>query len=407
MKKAEFLTKLRQALDAAGVANVDSIIQYYDELIYDCMEEGISEENAVASLGSIEEIVKKSGGEVKPSLSYAGRITALNDSSNVNKKKLTGIICVSALAIIAVAAMMIGFTKGLFKKIVPVNLNFNEETYVATESSGITTLEINEFSHKIYVYATTDKDISIRYKIPEGYPDNVKITNTGSSLVFERRSLSGSFTMYGNTDTEVYIPQNMVVKLEAKNTSGGIVVKGLDFIDLSLESSSGNIQADVAKSLGGITMKTTSGSIKAENLEATEALIIGASSGNINVTDVKADRVKASASSGAIKMSEVTSKNVDGDTTSGSIHLEDSAISEKIDLTTTSGGVKFDDISAEEFEFKCTSGSVRGSVKGSKSDYTCRVSTTSGSSNIKEAGNGGKLLTASTTSGSVNISFND
>ncbi len=407
MKKAEFLTKLRQALDAAGVANVDSIIQYYDELIYDCMEEGISEENAVAALGSIEDIVKKSGGEVKPSLSYAERVTALNDFSNVNKKKLTGIICVSALAIIAVVAMMIGFTNGLFKKIAPVNLNFVEETYVAINSSGITTLELNEFSNKIHIYPTSDKDITIRYKIPDSRPENVKITDTGSMLIFERIALNGSFVVHDNTDTEVYIPENMAISLICSNTSGGFVVKNLDFSDLSLSSSSGDVQINTANSLGGIVVKTSSGSIKTENLEAAKAIVLEASSGNINLAGGKAETVNTYASSGTIKMSDIAAKNIEGSTSSGTIHLNNSNVSEKIHLSTTSGGVKFDNISAEEFAFKCTSGSVKGSVNGSKNDYTCKVSTTSGSTNIKESGNGSKHLTADTTSGSVNITFNE
>lgn len=59
MLKKEFLSKLREALIADRINNVDSLIEYYNEMICDRMEDGMEEEAAVEAMGSVEEIVKE------------------------------------------------------------------------------------------------------------------------------------------------------------------------------------------------------------------------------------------------------------------------------------------------------------------------------------------------------------
>lgn len=57
MSKQEFLDGLRAELQKASIANIDSMVEYYDEMICDRIEDGMSEEAAVADVDSIEEIV--------------------------------------------------------------------------------------------------------------------------------------------------------------------------------------------------------------------------------------------------------------------------------------------------------------------------------------------------------------
>ncbi len=59
MNRAEFLSALRAELERQYISGADNMIEYYDEMICDRMEEGMSEEEAVASLGSIEDIVNE------------------------------------------------------------------------------------------------------------------------------------------------------------------------------------------------------------------------------------------------------------------------------------------------------------------------------------------------------------
>ena len=56
MTKQEFLDSLRRALAGLPQEDIDERLSFYDEMIDDRMEEGLTEEEAVAGLGTAEEI---------------------------------------------------------------------------------------------------------------------------------------------------------------------------------------------------------------------------------------------------------------------------------------------------------------------------------------------------------------
>ena len=58
MAKGEFLLKIRSECKGFEKIETDKIIAYYDELINDKMEAGLSEEEAVFSLGDIKKIIE-------------------------------------------------------------------------------------------------------------------------------------------------------------------------------------------------------------------------------------------------------------------------------------------------------------------------------------------------------------
>ena len=63
MRKKEFLEKLRASLWAMPEADKQRSLDYYAEMIDDRMEDGLSEEEAVAAIGDLDEIVKQILGE--------------------------------------------------------------------------------------------------------------------------------------------------------------------------------------------------------------------------------------------------------------------------------------------------------------------------------------------------------
>ena len=58
MSKNDFLDGLKKILNNAGVPNPDGMIEYYDEMICDRMEDGMTEEEAVGSLPDPDKIVE-------------------------------------------------------------------------------------------------------------------------------------------------------------------------------------------------------------------------------------------------------------------------------------------------------------------------------------------------------------
>lgn len=59
MRKQEFLDKLKASLWAMPEADKQRSMDYYAEMIDDHMEDGLSEEEAVAAIGDLDEIVKQ------------------------------------------------------------------------------------------------------------------------------------------------------------------------------------------------------------------------------------------------------------------------------------------------------------------------------------------------------------
>lgn len=57
MTKEVFLQSLREKLVGLPKSDVDERISYYEEMIYDIMDEGKSEEEAVAEIGTVDDVI--------------------------------------------------------------------------------------------------------------------------------------------------------------------------------------------------------------------------------------------------------------------------------------------------------------------------------------------------------------
>ena len=79
MKKDEFLIKLTVGLSNLPQSEVEGRILFYSEMLYDKMEEGMTEEDAVASLGTIESIVDQIIADIPLSALIKNRIKRKSD----------------------------------------------------------------------------------------------------------------------------------------------------------------------------------------------------------------------------------------------------------------------------------------------------------------------------------------
>ena len=63
MKREEFLEQLRKSLQGLPKEDIEDRINFYNESISDRMEDGKTEEEAIADIGSVDEVVKKVANE--------------------------------------------------------------------------------------------------------------------------------------------------------------------------------------------------------------------------------------------------------------------------------------------------------------------------------------------------------
>ena len=64
MTKAEFIEQLRKKLTEIPVCGIEERLDFFSEIIDDRIEEGFSEEQAVASIGSVDEVTMQILSEV-------------------------------------------------------------------------------------------------------------------------------------------------------------------------------------------------------------------------------------------------------------------------------------------------------------------------------------------------------
>ncbi|MBP3313536.1 MAG: DUF1700 domain-containing protein [Oscillospiraceae bacterium] len=57
MTKLEFLDSLRKGLAGMPLEDIEKFVEYYKESIEDRMEDGLSEEDAVSAMGTVEEVI--------------------------------------------------------------------------------------------------------------------------------------------------------------------------------------------------------------------------------------------------------------------------------------------------------------------------------------------------------------
>ncbi len=73
MNKISFLMALKDRLSHLPQSEVEERLGFYSEMIEDRVEEGLSEEEAVASVGSVEEIVEQILGEISSAVAETPR----------------------------------------------------------------------------------------------------------------------------------------------------------------------------------------------------------------------------------------------------------------------------------------------------------------------------------------------
>ncbi len=108
MNKQEFLTELKKKLKGLAPDEIAGSIEYYGEMIDDAMEDGMSEEEAVESLGDIDDIVSQIRGQERtsssphkpePSVSYEPTENVMPDDNN---KKGTNVVLIIILIIVGI-----------------------------------------------------------------------------------------------------------------------------------------------------------------------------------------------------------------------------------------------------------------------------------------------------------------
>lgn len=300
----------------------------------------------------------------------------------MRKRLITaGIIFWMAVLISSVGLLLIslkgGFQFNMDSKLLKeesIRLKEYEKIAIESDSLGIELRESATDEIEVEQYGGSRTEEEELFRISEqGKTIQIKQKN-------RLRLVSLNFNL--NEKLIVHIPKAYLGDLQLENSSGGVEIEdSFAFKDLDIKNSSGGIRIKSPISAENASINTISGGIRAEgNVTVAQLTKIKSSSGGIRFSkNLKTDTLTAKCTSGGIRLTEVEAEDFDIKCSSGSIKVEAIAgggsinstsggitmgianMTDDISVKSSSGGMKLTVASGLEFQFtgRCTSGSIK------------------------------------------------
>ncbi len=417
MSKKEFLKKLKKALNDLPREERNKTIEYYSELIADRVEDGTSEEEAVAAMGSIDEIC----GNIRQDAEEKG--VKLKKSGGAVKKVL-----ILILAVLLAAGLLLGSVP-LLVNVFGVDFSFitgewkevNAEYSVPADKQ--IQLDMNLMDLELGI--SPDDKVHVKYYENKVIDYSVKETSAGLDVIQKVKFWGAPLINTRDKSTVVLVPEGFSGSLVTKLTSGDTTIQGLTALTkLSVKTTSGDIVVENAGASSELKIEATSGRISADKLSAGKGSIaatsgditlssasfdgdldIGCTSGNIDVARIVCAGLRVKATSGSIDIKNAESASVETKLTSGRTSLT-SVTTGTLRVGGTSGSVTLNEVDAKDIDISTTSGNISGTLTGSSSDYRIESSATSGRNNLPNGwGDGERTLKVKVTSGNISIEF--
>lgn len=247
MRKEEFLTALRANLTGLSPEGVEKLVEFCSEMIDDRMEDGLTEEEAVAAAGSLDELIQQAKTELLPV-----------KTANFTEKSTFG----DTLRTYTAESSICGII---------ANCDYTADFKLLPSENGTCRVECME-SEKICYSVTTENNV-------------LHIECADRRTLFSRYKFSKA---QRHATVRVYLPQGTYKSLEVETTSGDIAIPaGYAFDTASLQSTSGDIACCAECSL--LSIETTSGDIALKNAKCS-TIELCSTSGDITLENVQSSK---------------------------------------------------------------------------------------------------------------------
>jgi DUF4097 and DUF4098 domain-containing protein YvlB len=392
MTKNEFIGALCMKLRNMPAEEAQKTVLFYSEAIDDRMEDGLSEDDAVAAMGDIDDIVHELLGETANQEQTDSKQTESDHTFEKNEYKFSA--------------------EGIR------NLSIHD--------SSFDTFVTSSNDDEIHVYCTEADDLHYDIKIDGDTLSIRKVDtrwNVGDLSDFKNiKDLHDLKKMIVSTYTRArsYTPgkeyRNLIVavpniedlRVFASTSSGDITVKLYVAESFDLKSSSGDIEVSYID-LDSLNAATSSGDIKINYVGTTYEMLLSSTSGDIKACDVNCQRFSASASSGDIELKNCKCDSTKVTTVSGDSEITNLNARDKAEFHAISGEI---DASLSEFcrlvEASTTSGDIFMYLPGTGEEYRVDTSTISGNCSIKRQNipsPGTYGFSGKTISGNIEVEF--
>lgn len=359
MNKIEFLEQLEARLRGINIVDRVRSLDYFSEIIDDCMENGMSEEEAVASLGDIGEIAEKIAGEAPES-----PLRGENRFDGGEKAESA----------------------------VPVDGGFSS-IRVRVRESDVNVFLSEDGEPRV---DCVDHERVYHRVFTEGGVLNVE-------SVDERRWFERIKPFSKSLKVNIYLPEAEFASLDIESMSGDIEVRGgFGFNNARAKTLSGDVEF-CARVHGELELSSTSGDVHAEGECELEALKVHSVSGDVKLRGfLCAGSAEAGSTSGDLEAFDITCQNGSFKSVSGDAKLRNILCSGKLEIASTSGDVRFENCDGASVELSSVSGDIKGSLASGKL-FTAK--SMSGSIRLpKDNPNHNGECRAKTVSGSISLS---
>ncbi|MBR1586508.1 MAG: DUF4097 family beta strand repeat protein [Clostridia bacterium] len=172
-------------------------------------------------------------------------------------------------------------------------------------------------------------------------------------------------------------------------------------------------------------VRTSNGSIRAEGLHALCAVEAATSNSRIRMRNITCKSLSAKTSNSRLELDRVTAKQfLTGKTANARIEAVGLRAGEPLVLTTSNGRLNAEDLSApalklissngsilvgslaaRAIEIRTSNGNIRGTLPGAQADWAIQSSTSNGHNSLPRSQAGPLPLTARTSNGNIDLSF--
>lgn len=399
MTKQEFISELKSRLSGLSKEDLEKAAEYYGEAIDDCMEEGLSEEEAVSAMGPLEEVARtileeipqtsnpcpRAGisGKSMPEFSWfkqGGKKESAHDSTYEAAEPFTGLKVSAGPCDVRLFPAKDGKVR-----IVHQRDQEGARCRVAVEK-GILCIERQSPIKRPAIVRHTP---ALEMYLPQSRYNSLEVNTVSGDVDLPSDFTFGTLgvtTVSGN----VTVLAGIEGDADLETVSGDIEMKKLQVQGaFRLETSSGNIEAKNLQVQGTFRTETSSGDIRFETVDVGEELYCKSSSGNVTLMKLRAMDLTASASSGDVRLDTVSVKGkLALNIASGNMDLE-TCLAGSMKLHTASGDMELEDCDAGSLHLDTVSGDIEGQLRTGK-DFD--AASASGSIRIPASSKGGKCI---------------
>lgn len=354
MNRQQFLQEFLDALGPLSQEERQQISDYYEELICDGLEQGLSEEEILARFGSPKE--------------EAVRFLAENPIPEPQ-----------------------------------------QESSLYFPTGHINTLDLS--AENVRIRIVTAEGIQPQVRFPANPDrDQVESRQEGETWYFRhtlrRKRLLNFFHFRADrSEITVLLPTNFDGNLFIRTKNAKISGEVLPSLtQLTAISSNASIRMEVLKA-AECCLKTTNASIHLKDFDG-NTLKVETSNASLNGESIRCQQQLWKTCNGSIKLTSMEASRLSAATSNGGI-ITNSCRAEELTFTTSNASIAFDGASGSRLRFHTSNASITGTVCGNPDEYRIEARTSNGNCNLPNfwGANQAKLLSAITSNGRIHVDF--